>query len=65
MTAQEIFNALLSESEVVITNKQYIKDNEIKSTVFNIHSIHSDLTVTVVDFEGNLYYELLFDDVAL
>lgn len=65
MTSQETFNALLEGLEVVIINKQYLIDNEVKSTLFTVHSVHSDYTVTLVDFIGNLFYELRFEDICL
>lgn len=37
----------------------------IVSTLFTVHSVHSDYTVTLVDFIGNLFYELRFEDIYL
>jgi hypothetical protein len=65
MTLQETFNALIGGLEVVITNKQYLIDNEVKSTLFTVNSIHSDHTITLIDFTGNLFYELCSDDILL
>ena len=65
MTPQETFNAMQSGYSVMITNKEYLKENDIVNNFFTISCIYSDGIITLVDDEYNIYSELSCEDVIL
>lgn len=65
MTPQETFNAMKNGYSVTITNKEYLKENNMYSDTFTVYCVYSDNIISLIDNQGNIYSDLLVEDISL